>query len=76
MSCENVWYYTITSFWFMTREADFSTNPATTDRYQELLLHAAEAYGIKLSELEGGDNSDCSYDYVNVEFPSQPPIIP
>ena len=52
------------------------SNPNTKDLYQELLLHAAETYAIKLELLEEEDNSNCTYDYVQQQFPSQPPFVP
>jgi hypothetical protein len=75
-SCEQVWYYTSQDFWILAREPDFASNPNTKDLYQELLLHAAETYAIKLELLEEEDNSNCTYDYVQQKYPSQPPFVP
>ena len=69
-TCNQVWYYTSQNFWILTRDADFITNPNTKDKYQELVLHAANAYNIKPAELEESDNSNCTYDYIEIKYPT------
>ena len=63
-SCEQVWFLTIQTFWILTREADFISNQNTKNKYEELVLHAAEKYGINTKKLEESDNSNCTYDYI------------
>jgi hypothetical protein len=71
MDCRNVWYYTLTDFWLMTRNQDFKTNPNTSGKYQELLQKASEKYGIVLEELIEADQTNCDYDYVEI-YPDGP----
>ena len=77
-TCKQFAYYTRQNFWILTRQADFITNRNTKDKYQKLVSHAAKAYDIKPVSLEEGANSDadCSYDYVNIQYPSQPSFAP
>jgi hypothetical protein len=66
MDCVNIWYYTFTDFWILTRTQDYRTNPNTSGKYQELLQRANEKYGVVIEELIETIQTDCDYDYAEI----------